>query len=528
MTRPRPTRYNAITLWLPGLALAGVALAGVVGVALIDAARSEKYHSLLELLTPDATAASWTMALVGTSEGVAIAIVIVVVVLGVQLTADRYSPRIIDIFVRDPLNGLVLAFFLGSIVFTIWVGAEIKTDYVPMTGVVVAILLAVFDFTILLPYVRYMFSIMRAETIIRSIRRRASGAFRQAAADGRNVAPRHVIRDCLAQITDIALGSIQEGDTEVCLGAIHALREIVVDDYAPIKSKLPAWWFVVGHEDMPGGSDQIIAQVDRTRTWVEHTVLAYFLDLVGETPAFRKEVIHAIARTTRELGEAGIKYGDRDLEDLVVRFFNTYFRAAMNQRAPTFAYSTMNEYRNLASKALESRPDLVSRVSEHLIAYGRSFDAAGFPLVIGTAAEDVAELTIQTARHDPDRALLLCQLLDRTLTSMAKTAQPMALNGVLKAVVKLTLWAMSEHQQEITNRLLVGIAELPEHFVDEALSRMERTTEGVFWEVSDRVVAFDWVEEDLRELIPGLRERLRAPVSPPPARRLRRVPATTS
>src|SRR5438105_3388489 len=229
MNRPRPASNSLLALALPGVALAAVALAGVVAVALVDAARSEKYHSLVNLLTPDATAASWTMALVGTSEGVAIAIVIVVVVLGVQLTADRYSPRIIDIFVRDPLNGLVLAFFLGSIVFTIWVGAEIKTDYVPMAGVLVAILLAVFDFTILLPYVRYMFSIMRAETIIRSIRHRASGAFRQAAANGRHVRPRHVIRDCLAQITDIALGSIQEGDPEVCLAAIHALREIVVD-----------------------------------------------------------------------------------------------------------------------------------------------------------------------------------------------------------------------------------------------------------------------------------------------------------
>src|SRR5439155_6524938 len=152
MTRPRPTRYNAIALWLPGLALAAVALVGVVGVALIDAARSEKYHSLLELLTPDATAASWTMALVGTSEGVAIAIVIVVVVLGVQLTADRYSPRIIDIFVRDPMNGVVLALFLGSIVFTIYVSAEIKADYVPLASVGTAVVLAVIDFAILMPY----------------------------------------------------------------------------------------------------------------------------------------------------------------------------------------------------------------------------------------------------------------------------------------------------------------------------------------------------------------------------------------
>src|SRR5205823_3513968 len=150
---PHRRRGYLLTIWTPGLVLALVALLLVLLAGLFDTSRTEKYGSLLSLLTPDPAAAGAALVPVRTAAGVAIAIVIVVVVLGIQLTADRYSPRIIDIFVRDPLNGLVLAFFLGSIVFTIWVGAEIKTDYVPMTGVVVAILLAVFDFTILLPHV---------------------------------------------------------------------------------------------------------------------------------------------------------------------------------------------------------------------------------------------------------------------------------------------------------------------------------------------------------------------------------------
>src|SRR5947209_7854076 len=142
----------------PGLLLAVLALGAVAVLGLLDALRSSHYHTLAALLTPDPVAAAWTMALVGTSEGVAIAIVIVVVVLGVQLTADRYSPRIIDIFVRDPMNGVVLALFLGSIVFTIYVSAEIKADYVPLASVGTAVVLAVIDFAILMPYVRYMFS----------------------------------------------------------------------------------------------------------------------------------------------------------------------------------------------------------------------------------------------------------------------------------------------------------------------------------------------------------------------------------
>ena len=137
LMRNRSRRSRRLQTWLPGLGLALTAILALLAFAQLDASRSDKYGSLRRLLLPDASGAAWTMSLVGTSEGVAIAIVIVVVVLGVQLTADRYSPRIIDIFVRDPVNGGVLALFLGSIVFTIGVSAEIKTDYVPEIGVLV-------------------------------------------------------------------------------------------------------------------------------------------------------------------------------------------------------------------------------------------------------------------------------------------------------------------------------------------------------------------------------------------------------
>jgi len=125
-----------------------------------------------------------------------------------------------------------------------------------------------------------------------------------------------------------------------------------------------------------------------------------------------------------------------------------------------------------------------------------------------------------------DRAILLAQLLERTLTSMAAVAQPIALNGVLKAAIKLALWALADHHDTIAGHLLLGIRAVPATFTDESLTRMERAGESVFSEVSDRVIAFDWVEPELRELIPILRRRLAdledAAVSPR-ARRPRRL-----
>jgi len=46
-------------------------------------------------------------------------------------------------------------------------------------------------------------------------------------------------------------------------------------------------------------------------------------------------------------------------------------------------------------------------------------------------------------------------------------------------------------------------------FVEGALDRMESMRSGLFWEVNERVIAFDWVEPSLRDQIPKLRSALR-------------------
>jgi hypothetical protein len=140
------------------------------------------------------------------------------------------------------------------------------------------------------------------------------------------------------------------------------------------------------------------------------------------------------------------------------------------------------------------------------------------PFIVGTAAEDVSTLIIEMSGHDLDRALLITDLLSDNLAEMAKVAQPVSLNGILKAVIKLGLWAVAEDQRDVLNRIAQGLTSVSPEILNKALDRMQGTTERVFWEVSDRVVAYDWVEDHLRELIPVLRARVEPEQSPRPVR----------
>jgi hypothetical protein len=68
---------------------------------------------------------------------------------------------------------------------------------------------------------------------------------------------------------------------------------------------------------------------------------------------------------------------------------------------------------------------------------------------------------------------------------------------------------MAAEQRDIAHILVEGIAAAPPDFVDAALDRMQSMENGLFWEVNERVIAFDWVEQPLRDQIPRLRAALR-------------------
>ena len=494
---PRTAEIGWTGATLSGLALVAVAIMLVVLFGVLDATH---YTSIADFFTPDATAAGGTLGLVGGAEGVTLSIVLLGVMFGIQTSSSRYSPRIIGIFTRNPLNAFVLSFALASILYTFLVRSEIKPNYVPMASVAVAEVLAVVNFALLFPYVLYVFEVMRAETLVSGIMRRAR----------RSLKKRTELMTCVAQVSDIAFGSIQLGDMPVAVLSIDVLGRFLAGDYIPAKKKsLNAEWFKVGHDELPGASDQIIAEVNRARTWFEYLVMSNFVDMVGLTPIHRKEAVHAIAVATRNVGLAAIEIGDPEVAELCVRFFNTYLRSAINRSAPTFASGIMNEYRRFAIGALEWRRDLSVEAAAHLLRYGRHFDEAGMPAIFGAAAEDVADLAIEAHVRDPQVSFRLAQLLVRNLLDLIPNARPIGLNGLFKGVAKLTCWAMAADQKDIAHVLVEGIAAAPPDFVDAALSRMEAMQTGLFWEVNERVISFDWVEQPLRDEIPRLRAALR-------------------
>src|SRR5437868_6836986 len=217
---------------LSGLALVTIALMLVVLFGVVDALH---FGSIADFFTPDPAAAAGTLGLVGGAEGVTLSIVLLGVMFGIQTTSSRYSPRIIGIFTRNPLNALVLSFALASILYTFLVRAEVKVNYVPLASVAVAEILALINFALLFPYVLYTFEVMRAETLVAGILRRARKELRAGTRRRHALRHRNALLTCIEQAADIVFGSLQLGDMPVCVMSIEMIGEFMAREYLPLK-----------------------------------------------------------------------------------------------------------------------------------------------------------------------------------------------------------------------------------------------------------------------------------------------------
>ena len=125
----RGTARGWIGAALPGFALVSVAV--MFSCSSASSTRSTTSRSEISsrpIRPPLGACSDWWAA----PRASTLSIVIVAVVFGIQTTSSRYSPRIIGIFTRNPLNALVLSFALASILYTFLVRGEVKVNSPPM------------------------------------------------------------------------------------------------------------------------------------------------------------------------------------------------------------------------------------------------------------------------------------------------------------------------------------------------------------------------------------------------------------
>ena len=423
-----------------------------------------------------------------------------VVAIVVQLASQRYSPKIIDLFMSDGTNLRTFVFMVVSCIYVVMLPTFSSSEELPSISVLVGLALTVANFGVLLPYFGYVFAFLHPNNVITKIEDGAQKSLVKLNSESDRKSIEEAQNDTSAaieRISDNCLAAVNQTDRSLALHSIRTLETLLVR-YQGLKAGLPAAWSQATHDHFFTLSMEFHEEIVRQAIWVEAKALMEFEHVMKRALDKMDGLVSQLASSTRRIGIAALDHDDNEALGLVLRFFNTYIRHSLNARKVRAVYNILYQYRMLAVKIMAKRPEIGARAAQHLVYYGRLANDMGLPFVTVTVAHDVrimCEEAFKTPGLDVKPLLSSFLLLDQLPEGQS---EELALVGVRKAQSILGAFFIHHGGDSLARQIQDDMAHESQSRLftirEEILSVQERR----FWEITDRGFNFDYVEPELR------------------------------
>ena len=334
--------FESRHLWTARLIVYSSCLAGVVLVWFILFRYFNLFHT-------DVTSARYMLSALVQSQAAIVAIVITLTLIAVQLTASAYSPRVVDIFKKNPDMWILLgcygvSIFYGFIVLklvketeggavsqsAIWSIAPISISF--EFCVSMAYWLGVFTFVALFPYLWYTFSLLKSENIIKRLANKITKdkilEYIKLAKTSGGVEKR-LVADPIQPIVDIIHGSIMKYDLETTRFGLKKVTDQVLKIISPGDEEESLWCFcnqltrvgrlAISREDAESTIEvsknlEYFGTSTAEKGFKNATVYAVWSLKKVAKAAAGKELEDAISQVAKSLGEVGTAAAGKELE----------------------------------------------------------------------------------------------------------------------------------------------------------------------------------------------------------------------
>ncbi len=502
---PRPkARLPASAAYIGGTALVLFAVFWVIDFYTSDrgSQRQGPFELLLDLdMTTLQNALGGVAQVIVAVLGIAITVVSIVV----QLASTRYTPRIADMFFRDKTNLTMMGFFVVACIDAVWVSLAVGGKHVPRATVIFTGLMVTGSLLLLVPYFAYVFDFLDPEKVILRLAYQVLEG-----TTGRGKRDDLVVRQAetaagIEHLADVAVNAVAQKDKVIASHAVAALRA-VLGKYLESKRRLPPAWFEIGERirknpEFIALAPDSLAEIQRQKVWLEWKTLRHFRSTFAESLIHLPEMSHVMAIETRYVGESALAAGDRPVIDVVIKFFNTYVRTALNAKDVRACYNILHQYRQLAERLLAERfDDLALEIGRHFVYYGQTALAMNLGFVTETSAYDLGTLCEHAfSRKVPchDSLLRLFLQVDQE-TEQENGTQEQTLRGIRKAQLKLATFYLLQDAKPHARLIFEDMRrERPERMNSIRAELMAISTKE-FWEVTDRGINFDYLDEAQR------------------------------
>jgi hypothetical protein len=390
-----------------------------------------------------------------------LAIVLTVASIVVELAATRYTSRITQLVVRHPTTFLLVSLYVVATLVCLWLSGvpELATQgppRFPRAGLVIGLALVSLCLATLLPYFGFLFDFLEPTNVIGRIRGLAVGRIRGATRRTRPGTRASVI-EAIEELEDVARSARERSDRNISMAAISALAGLL-REYAPLRERLPASWFEIegalaADPDFVSMAPVTVAEIREQRIWLETKLLRQYYTLFVECLGAARDIANLIALETRRLGVEAIG-SHPALLDLVIRFFNSYLRAAVNAHDLRTASYVLDQYRLLGEATLaagETRRTL--ELAGHFRYYGQLAYVMGQAFLLEVVAYDLARLVecaVEGGRKEAGPLLDLFLQVDREPES---PEQEERLRGVRRAQVQIATFFLARGEEAPARRI---------------------------------------------------------------------------
>lgn len=507
MRQTRGLFASELRVWLYPLSILLVAaLAVFVLTVFLDATQIPDPTLVLRLvLEPNPNSAQNTLSSAGEVVAAVLAIAITVVAIIVELASNRYTHRITELFVREPINFLVMGFFVITALQGLWVNLIIDYEpgrggFVPYISIGVAMGMLTLCLLMLLPYFAYVFEFLNPINIVDRIRDKTLVAIREhGTVKKRTLASQQEAVRGLEQLADVSLNAMEHKDKGVSMAGVDAMSSLLIE-YQNVRTQLPDAWFGIDgrlahNPDFVSMAPEVLVDLGERRIWFEWKILRGYQSLYNEALNKMRDINYLVAINTRLIACAAWDHKNPELLALVIKFFNTYLRSAINAHDIRTAYNVLNQYRLLAEEAIRREPDghRAVEIAKYFKYYGLLSFHAKLPFILETVAYDLCSLVEFAFDAQCTATPALLRILLQVDKEGESDTQENSLRGVRKAQLKLASYFLSRNSESLAREVFFDMKdERPERLAsirDELLNVQSRE----FWEVSDRGVNFDYL-----------------------------------
>ncbi|MCB9679203.1 MAG: DUF2254 domain-containing protein [Alphaproteobacteria bacterium] len=436
-------------------------------------------------------------------------IAITVVAIIVELAANRYTPRITELFVHDRVNQLVMGFFVVTTVVVLLVNMSLYSGHHPLIMVWASTGLMTLSLLGILPYFVYVFDFLTPTQIVNSLQSRTTSAIDDAAHGGAVDRARHDVLLGIEQLGDITLNSIDTKDKPIAISTVNALAEVARFAIAH-KAGCPPQWFdsrflATNDQDFVALHEAMVVALEERRTWVEMKVLRQYQTVFGAAANRMRDINHLVGIQTRRLAMDAWHSGDQPSVAQSIRFLNTYLRASLNAHDVRTSYNLLNEYRVLAEDFLEVGDyDRLMEVAVHIRFYGQLAFAMNTGFILEVAAYDLCSLLerVHVNKLECHDHMLVGIFLELDREPEGGKTQEASLRGVRKAQIKLATHYLAHGDEASARRIFRDMRGERRERIQSIRAELEAVTDQEYWEVSDRGINFEWLPPERRAELP--------------------------